>query len=157
MGPQMENGVAAPDLKQRTFLGHPIGLYVLFFTEMWERFSYYGMRGLLMLYMVNYFKWSQKHASLHYKWYTGLVYLTPLLGGYLADRFLGNKKAVIIGASLMAVGHFLMAFEALPAFYAALVFLIFGNGFFKPNMSTQVGRLYGTNDPAATVPTRSST
>lgn len=147
MGPQFENGVAAAGVKQRTFLGHPIGLYVLFFTEMWERFSYYGMRGLLMLYMVNYFKWTQKYASLHYKWYTGLVYLTPLLGGYLADRFLGNKKAVIIGASLMAIGHFLMAFEALPAFYAALVFLIFGNGFFKPNMSTQVGRLYGTNDP----------
>ena len=70
-----------------------------------------------MLYMVNYFKWTQKDASLHYKWYTGLVYLTPLLGGYLADRFLGNKRAVIIGAVLMAVGHFLMAFEALPAFY----------------------------------------
>jgi POT family proton-dependent oligopeptide transporter len=146
MGPQIENGAAAPTLKQRTFLGHPIGLYVLFFTEMWERFSYYGMRGLLMLYMVNYFKWTQKYASLHYKWYTGLVYLTPLLGGYLADRYLGNKRAVIIGATLMAIGHFLMAFEALPAFYGALVFLIFGNGFFKPNMSTQVGRLYGTND-----------
>jgi POT family proton-dependent oligopeptide transporter len=133
--------------KERTFLGHPIGLYILFFTEMWERFSYYGMRGLLMLYMVNYFRWTQKYASLHYKWYTGLVYLTPLLGGYLADRFLGNKRAVIIGAILMAIGHFLMAFEALPAFYSALTFLILGNGFFKPNMSTQVGRLYGPNDP----------
>ena len=97
---------------QRTFLGHPIGLYVLFFTEMWERFSYYGMRALLILYMVNYFKWLQRDASLIYKWYTSLVYLTPLLGGYLADRYLGNKRAVLIGAVLMAIGHFLMAFEA---------------------------------------------
>jgi dipeptide/tripeptide permease len=133
-------------LKQRTFLGHPIGLYILFFTEMWERFSYYGMRALLVLYMVNYFKWAQKDASGIYKWYTSLVYLTPLLGGYLADRYLGNKRAVIIGAVLMAVGHFLMAFEAYSIFTAALIFLILGNGFFKPNMSAQVGRLYPQND-----------
>src|SRR3954447_20976455 len=131
---------------QRTFLGHPLGLYVLFFTEMWERFSYYGMRALLMLYMVNYFKWSQKDASEIYKLYTSFVYVTPILGGYLADRFLGNKLAVIIGALLMAVGHFLMAFEEYEIFLAALIFLIFGNGFFKPNMSTQVGRLYPAND-----------
>ena len=139
-------GQAALPLKQRTFLGHPVGLYILFFTEMWERFSYYGMRALLVLYMVNYFKWMQKDASAVYKWYTSLVYLTPLLGGYLADRYLGNKKAVIIGAILMAIGHFLMAFEAIEVFTAALVFLIIGNGFFKPNMSTQVGRLYPQND-----------
>ena len=139
-------GQAALPLKQRTFLGHPAGLYILFFTEMWERFSYYGMRALLVLYMVNYFKWMPKDASAIYKWYTSLVYLTPLLGGYLADRYLGNKKAVIIGAVLMAIGHFLMAFEALQVFMAALVFLIIGNGFFKPNMSTQVGRLYPQND-----------
>lgn len=132
---------------QRTFLGHPIGLYFLFFTEMWERFSYYGMRALLMLYMVNYFRMSQKEASFYYKWYTSLVYLTPLLGGYIADRYLGNKRAVVIGAVSMAIGHFLMAFEPLPAFFSALVFLIIGNGFFKPNMSTQVGRLYPPNDP----------
>ena len=86
-------------------------------------------------------------ASTVYKWYTSLVYLTPLLGGFLADRYLGNKWAVIIGAILMAIGHFLMAFEAECIFYAALVFLILGNGFFKPNMSTQVGRLYPQNDP----------
>ncbi len=132
--------------QQRTFLGHPVGLYVLFFTEMWERFSYYGMRALLMLYMVNYFRWSQKDASTHYKIYTSFVYITPIIGGYLADRFLGNKIAVIIGALLMAVGHFLMAFEEYPIFMAALIFLIIGNGFFKPNMSTQVGRLYPQND-----------
>jgi POT family proton-dependent oligopeptide transporter len=138
-------GTVAPST-QRTFLGHPVGLYVLFFTEMWERFSYYGMRGLLVLYMLNYFKMSQQEASMIYKWYTSLVYLTPLIGGYLADRLLGNKWAVIIGAVLMAIGHFLMAFEPLTIFYSALVFLIIGNGFFKPNMSTQVGRLYPKND-----------
>jgi dipeptide/tripeptide permease len=132
---------------QRTFLGHPLGLYVLFFTEMWERFSFYGMRALLMLYMLDHFKWTQREASNVYKWYTSLVYLTPLLGGFLADRYLGNKRAVVIGAILMAVGQFLMTFEHLPFFYAALIFLIFGNGFFKPNMSTQVGRLYPQNDP----------
>ncbi len=132
--------------KQRTFLGHPVGLYILFFTEMWERFSYYGMRALLMLYMLNYFRWTQKDASVTYKIYTSSVYITPILGGYLADRFLGNKLAVIIGALLMAVGHFLMAFEEYPIFLSALIFLIIGNGFFKPNMSTQVGRLYPAND-----------
>jgi dipeptide/tripeptide permease len=132
---------------QRTFLGHPVGLYVLFLAEMWERFSFYGMRALLILYMVNYFRMRQEEASGIYKWYASLVYLTPLVGGYLADRYLGNKRAVIIGAVLMAIGHFLMAFEPLPAFYSALVFLIIGNGFFKPNMATQVGRLYPANDP----------
>jgi POT family proton-dependent oligopeptide transporter len=131
---------------QRTFLGHPLGLYVLFFTEMWERFSYYGMRALLILYMVNYFRWSQKDASTIYKVYTSFVYVTPIVGGYLADRYLGNRRAVIIGAILMAIGHFLMAFEEYAIFYSALIFLILGNGMFKPNMSTQVGRLYPTND-----------
>jgi POT family proton-dependent oligopeptide transporter len=132
--------------RQRTFLGHPIGLYVLFFTEMWERFSYYGMRALLIPYMINYIRWVQKDASTVYKVYTSFVYVTPILGGYLADRYLGNRRAVIIGAVLMAIGHFLMASEEIPIFYAALVFLILGNGFFKPNMSTQVGRLYPVND-----------
>jgi len=129
------------------FLGHPRGLYVLFFTEMWERFSYYGMRALLVLYMMDFFKWSQEDASGIYKWYTSLVYLTPLLGGYLADRLLGNKWAIVIGAIMMSIGHFLMAFEDIWIFYSALGFLIMGNGFFKPNMSVQVGRLYPQNDP----------
>lgn len=131
----------------KTFLGHPVGLYVLFFTEMWERFSYYGMRALLVIYMVKYFRWVQEDASSIYKWYTSLVYVTPILGGFLADRYLGNRLAVIIGATLMAIGHFLMAFEPKGIFFTALVFLIIGNGFFKPNMSTQVGRLYPANDP----------
>ena len=143
----MSTASTHPAPVQRTFLGHPLGLYVLFFTEMWERFSFYGMRALLVLYMLDHFKWTQGEASNVYKWYTSLVYLTPLLGGFLADRYLGNKRAVIIGAVLMAVGQFLMTFEHLTFFYAALVFLIFGNGFFKPNMSTQVGRLYPQNDP----------
>jgi POT family proton-dependent oligopeptide transporter len=133
--------------KQRTFLGHPVGLYILFLTEMWERFNYYGMRALLMLYMVNYFRWSQENASTVYKWYTSLVYLTPLLGGYLADRVLGNKWAVVIGAIVMAIGEFLLAFDPVTIFFAGLVFMIVGNGFFKPNMSTQVGRLYPQGDP----------
>ncbi len=129
------------------FLGHPKGLYILFFTEMWERFSYYGMRALLVLYMVDFFKWTQEDASKIYKWYTSLVYLTPLIGGYIADRVIGNKSAIIIGAIMMSVGHFLMAFEDIWIFYMALGFLIMGNGFFKPNMSVQVGRLYPQNDP----------
>jgi POT family proton-dependent oligopeptide transporter len=131
---------------QRTFLGHPVGLYVLFLTEMWERFNYYGMRALLVPYMINYFRWQQQQASTTYKIYTSLVYVTPIFGGYLADRFLGNRLAVIIGATLMAVGQFCMSFETTGIFYTALVLLIIGNGFFKPNMSTQVGRLYPTND-----------
>ena len=142
----MSNPAPSAAKAQSTFLGHPIGLYILFFTEMWERFSYYGMRALLMLYMVNYFRWSQSEASSVYKWYTSLVYVTPLIGGYLADRYLGNRMAVIIGALLMAFGHFFMAFEQPWIFYLALVLLIIGNGFFKPNMSTQVGRLYGKGD-----------
>jgi len=142
----MATASPTPAPKQRTFLGHPPGLFVLFFTEMWERFSYYGMRALLMLYMLNYLRWSQKEASEIYKIYTSLVYVTPILGGYLADRWLGNRLAVIIGAALMSIGHFLMAFEEYPIFLSALIFLIIGNGFFKPNMSVQVGRLYPAND-----------
>jgi POT family proton-dependent oligopeptide transporter len=135
-----------PASRQRTFLGHPLGLYVLFFTEMWERFCYYGMRALLILYMVNYFKWPQKDASTIYKVYTGFVYVTPILGGFLADRYLGNRVAVIIGALMMAFGEFALAFEDHHIFFMALIFLILGNGMFKPNMSTQVGRLYPVGD-----------
>lgn len=166
----------------KTFLGHPVGLFVLFFTEMWERFSYYGMRGLLKLYMVNYlFVISRQviqggegrapgdpslvlgwdfirnlissdpntlpgaYASVLYGWYTGLVYLTPLFGGYLADRYWGQRKTVILGGILMAIGHFVMAFENW--FFVALLLLILGNGAFKPNISTQVGNLYPEGDP----------
>ena len=205
---------------QRTLFGHPIGLFVLFFTEMWERFSYYGMRGLLKLYMVNYlfitvrqtfqgkaydgvgnpdhvFGWSfvkgllpsvdqatlttciaekagalmkgdavkgiaplaenvarniasqtcavAPNASVLYGWYTGLVYLTPVLGGLIADRYLGQKRSVFVGGTLMAIGQFIL-FGSEASFFIGLVLLIIGNGFFKPNISTQVGSLYPPGD-----------
>jgi POT family proton-dependent oligopeptide transporter len=207
----------------KQFAGHPVGLFVLFFTEMWERFSYYGMRGLLKLYMVNYLFISIRqvyqggayngqgtpdnvlgwpfirsllpavditdphiikehiepkvaalmrgdpdngiagvtidvahaiaeqtcamspNASVLYGWYTGLVYLTPLLGGYLADKYLGQKNAVFVGGTIMALGQFVL-FGAENAFFIGLVMLIIGNGFFKPNISTQVGSLYPPGD-----------
>jgi MFS family permease len=189
---------------------HPPGLVVLFFAEMWERFSYYGMRGLLKLYVANYLfvSWrqikqgqpfshgepidvlggtffrsllstpsdvslaqclatatknypsldptaaldaarqaciAQEHASILYGWYTGLVYLTPFFGGIIADRYLGQRKTVLLGGTLMALGHFVMASEQ--AFFVALSLLILGNGAFKPNVSTQVGGLYAPGDP----------
>ncbi len=123
---------------------HPAGLYILFFTEMWERFSYYGMRSLLVYYMIKHLQFTQERSSHVYGLYTGFVYFTPLFGGMLADRFLGQRRTVVLGGVLMAVGHFLMAFERL--FYPALVFLILGNGAFKPNISTQVGALYAPGD-----------
>ncbi|MBL8603636.1 MAG: peptide MFS transporter [Myxococcales bacterium] len=131
--------------------GHPKGLYLLFTTEMWERLSYYGMRALLVLYMTDRtrggFGWSRPEALKIYGFYTGLVYLTPLLGGFLADRFLGQRRAVVLGGLLMMIGHFLMAVPGTAAFFIALAFLIVGNGFFKPNISTMVGGLYEKNDP----------
>jgi POT family proton-dependent oligopeptide transporter len=123
---------------------HPAGLYVLFFTEMWERFSYYGMRSLLVYYMIKHLQFTQERSSEIYGLYTGFVYFTPLFGGMLADRLLGQRRIVILGAVLMAVGHFLMAVESM--FFPALVFLILGNGAFKPNISTQVGALYPPDD-----------
>ncbi len=127
--------------------GHPMGLYILFFTEMWERFSYYGMRALLMPYMISAtFGYQPSAASGVYKWYTSLVYLTPLLGGLIADRLIGARSAVLIGGVLMAIGHFLMAMPSKGIFFLALVFLIAGNGFFKPNISTMVGRMYKPDD-----------
>jgi proton-dependent oligopeptide transporter, POT family len=150
--------------------GHPRGLTFLFATEMWERFSYYGMRALLVLYMVKYlllpgqaenviglgalrqfYEWMlgplgvQPFSSHIYGLYTGLVYLTPLFGGMLADRVLGQHRTILLGAAMMAIGHFMMAFE--PLFLFALTMLILGNGAFKPNMSAQVGGLYAPGDP----------
>ncbi|UCE88363.1 MAG: peptide MFS transporter [Pseudomonadota bacterium] len=124
---------------------HPSGLYTLFFTEMWERFSYYGMRALLVLYLVNALEYPRSDALEVYATYTALVYLTPVLGGYLADRWLGARRAVLVGAILMALGHFAMAAPAL--LYLALGLLVAGNGFFKPNISTMVGALYARDDP----------
>ena len=162
---------AVPDSPARAeFLGHPRGLAFLFATEMWERFSYYGMRALLVLYMVKllllpghadnviglgalrYLLESmsgpldvQPFSSHIYGLYTGLVYLTPVFGGMLADRVLGQHRTILLGAAMMAVGHFMMAFE--PLFLLALTMLILGNGAFKPNMSAQVGGLYAPGDP----------
>jgi POT family proton-dependent oligopeptide transporter len=130
---------------ENDLFGHPRGLVVLFLTEMWERFSYYGMRALLVYYMIKQLMFSQAQASQIYGLYTGLVYLTPLFGGILADRALGQRKTVIMGAVLMAIGHFLMAVQSL--FFPALTFLVLGNGAFKPNISTQVGSLYPPGDP----------
>ena len=149
--------------------GHPRGLTFLFATEMWERFSYYGMRALLVLYMVKYLLLpghaenviglgalrhvlesmfgplgAQPFSSHIYGLYTGLVYLTPIFGGILADRVLGQHRTILLGAALMAIGHFMMAFE--PLFLFALTVLILGNGAFKPNMSAQVGGLYAPGD-----------
>jgi POT family proton-dependent oligopeptide transporter len=124
--------------------GHPKGLYLLFFTEMWERLSYYGMRALLMPYMVTFLLWQPSEASGVYKWYTSLVYLTPLIGGFLADRLIGLRRSIVIGAILMAIGQFLLAFQSL--FFPGLAFLIAGNGFFKPNISTMVGKMYKPGD-----------
>lgn len=133
-------------------MGHPVGLFVLFFTEMWERFSYYGMKALLVLFLVSKiseggWEWSREDAMQLMGIYSGLVYLTPLLGGIIADKFTGYKKAILIGALVMTLGHLSMAFEGLGPhfFYIGLVLMILGNGMFKPNISTMVGQLYPDN------------
>ncbi len=135
--------------------GHPKGLYVLFFTEMWERFSYYGMRAIFTLYMIKALLFDKALASEIYGSYTGLVYLTPLLGGYVADRYWGNRRSIFVGGILMAIGQACMFMSATnyqnvevaaPFLYMGLGFLIFGNGFFKPNISTMVGQLYPEGD-----------
>jgi POT family proton-dependent oligopeptide transporter len=166
-GPAALDGAAASG--RGDLFGHPRGLAVLFGTEMWERFSYYGMRALLVLYMVKHLSdperaeavlgytalrgaleiltgplGAQPFASHVYGLYTGLVYLTPLFGGLLADRLLGQRRTVVLGAVLMAIGHFMMAFETL--LFPALATLILGNGAFKPNIVTQVGGLYAEGD-----------
>jgi POT family proton-dependent oligopeptide transporter len=167
------------DARPRDRFGHPPALGYLFATEMWERFSYYGMRALLVLYMVEYllkpaqagsvlglaaFRTSlelvfgpldvQPLASQIYGFYTGLVYLTPIFGGLLADRVLGQRRTVILGAALMAAGHFLMAFERL--FLLALLVLILANGAFKPNISTRSAHFIRPATAAATAPSPSS-
>lgn len=135
---------------QNAVLGHPAGLFVLFFTEMWERFSYYGMRALLVLFLVagineGGWAWEREDALELYGLYTGLVYITPILGGLIADRWLGYRKSVMLGALLMTLGHASMALETETTFYAGLGLLILGNGAFKPNISSIVGGLYPRN------------
>jgi proton-dependent oligopeptide transporter, POT family len=137
-----------------TFMGHPKGLFVLFFAEMWERFSYYGMRALLIFYLTQHWLYSDGEASVIYGAYTALVYITPVIGGYLADRWLGQRKAVLYGAVLLTFGHFLMGFEgnggqdaaSLNIFWLALAFIIVGSGFLKANISVIVGQLYPRTD-----------
>jgi len=166
----MEAKTESSDVGPKQLFGHPRGLSFLFATEMWERFSYYGMRALLVLYLVKHVLLpenssqviglstlkggletifgpleAQPIASQIYGTYTALVYLTPIFGGLLADRVLGQRKTVVIGATLMAIGHFMMAFE--PLLLLALLTLILANGLFKPNISTQVGGLYKEGDP----------
>lgn len=126
--------------------GHPRGLYVLFFTEMWERFSFYGMRALLILYMLNHFFWTQEDASALMGWYAFLAYALPVLGGMVADKWLGARRTVALGAIILSAGHLMMAFEAKSAFFTALGLIVVGVGLLKPNVSTQVGALYKPGD-----------
>lgn len=130
-----------------TFSAHPKGLYYLFFAELWERFSFYGMRALLVLYMTKQLLFTDKMSFGVYAAYMSLVYFTPLIGGILADNFLGYRKAIFIGGIFMALGHFLLTIETPLFFYLSLSLIIVGNGFFKPNISTFVGQLYEKDDP----------
>ncbi|MFY0605276.1 MAG: peptide MFS transporter [Cyclobacteriaceae bacterium] len=136
-----------------TIFGHPTGLYVLFLTEMWERFSYYGMRALLVLFLVSEtnsdnpgYGWSNAEALALYGWYTMLVYVMSIPGGILADRFWGQKKTVMIGGFTLVAGHCVLAIDHLYAFYIGLALIILGVGGLKPNISTMVGGLYGQDD-----------
>ncbi len=132
--------------------GHPKGLWVLFGTEMWERFNFYGMRAILTLFLVNSLMMKEEEASLIYGGFLGLCYLTPMLGGFIADRFFGNRNCILLGGLMMAIGQFLL-FTSASVFgtnlslantlmWSALGIIIFGNGFFKPNISSMVGSLY---------------
>jgi len=149
----MEFKFGGSEFNQRTVLGHPSGLFILFFTEMWERFSYYGMRALLVLFLTssimdNGWEWARADALELYGWYIGLVYITPIIGGLIADKLLGYRRAVVLGALIMTLGHASMALEGFTNmfFYLGLVLLILGNGLFKPNISSMVGQLYKTDD-----------
>ena len=172
MSDRTNQDVSLAELRQKQFLGHPIGLWALFTTEMWERFCYYGMRALLVLYLISTltdsnpgFGWTEFEANKLYGWFTGLVYLTPLFGGYLADRYLGQHRSVLLGGILMAAGEFCLFFSeyfrqhatttitmenapgALLSFMFGLLLITVGNGFFKPCISVMVGGLYEKDDP----------
>ena len=134
-------GVTEP----RAWFGHPRGLTVLFLTNMWEQFSYYGMRALLVYYITKELLFGQAHASVIYGIYTAGAYFTPIVGGLIADRWLGKKRAIIIGGSIMAAGHFMMTFP--PLFYPALATIALGNGLFLPSLPSQIDDLYKPGDP----------
>ena len=133
------------------FLGHPRGLSTLFFTEMWERFSYYGMRAILTLYMTKSFAegglgFDEKYASIIYATYVSSVWYLPLPGGWLADRIFGARRAVLIGGIIIACGHYAMAINSKATFYAGLILIACGTGLLKPNISAMVGQLYSEGD-----------
>ena len=139
----------------KTLLGHPTGLFMLFFAEMWERFSYYGMRAILVLYLTKHFLFAKDPAYAIYGAYTSLVYITPIIGGWIADRYLGPRKAVLAGGIFITIGHLMIALVeapqgerggALDGFYLALAFIIVGTGFLKANISVLVGKLYRRDD-----------
>jgi proton-dependent oligopeptide transporter, POT family len=133
------------EARQKTWFGQPRGLTILFLTEMWEFFSYYGMRTLLVYYMTKHLLFAQEKSSFIYGSYTATAYLMPIFGGIVADRWLGKRNAVIIGGTIMAIGHFMMAFE--PLFYAALASIAVGNGLFVPSLPSQINDLYEADDP----------
>ncbi len=149
--------------QKRSFLGHPVGIYICFLTEMWERFSYYGMRALLILYLTKYHLFGAEKASMIYGAFVGLVYMLPIIGGYLSDRYLGSRKSVTYGAILLVLGHGLLAYHGKAAyfdgdmvvrdetsiniFFLGLALIITGVGFLKANITTIVGALYGPKDP----------
>ena len=135
-----------PALDDTALFGHPRGLGLLFMTEMWERFSYYGMRAILILYLVQALHWNTARAASLYGTYTALVFITPLIGGYLADRFLGTRRSLVIGGLVIASGHFCLAVPSMTMFYVGLTLIIIGTGFFKPNVSTMVGQIYADGD-----------
>lgn len=141
------------EVTSKTIFGHPVGLYVLFFTEMWERFSYYGMRAILVLYLVSQTSgdnpglgWTDQEALALYGWYTMLVYVMSIPGGIIADRILGQKRSVLVGGLLLCAGHGILAIEQMTAFYSGLILIILGVGMLKPNISTMVGGLYRKGD-----------
>jgi proton-dependent oligopeptide transporter, POT family len=132
-------------MAEKTWFGQPRGLTILFLTNMWELFSYYGMRTLLVYYMTKELLFAQEKSSFIYGTYTAMAYFTPILGGAIADRWLGKRNAVIIGGSVMALGHFMMAFE--PMFFFALATIALGNGLFLPSLPSQINDLYRADDP----------
>ncbi len=140
--------------REPEFAGHPKGLYMLFFAEMWERFSFYGMRGILVFYLTKHWLFGDADGQGIYASYLALVYITPVLGGYLADRYIGQRKAVLFGGLLLAIGHSLMAVEGtggqsdatINVFWGALAFIVVGSGFLKANISVMVGQLYRLTD-----------
>lgn len=147
------DGTINPKYSEKTFLGHPIGLFILFLTEMWERFSYYGMRAILIYYLVGLttdanpgLGWTEQSAYALYGWYTMFVYVASIPGGILADKFIGQRKSVFLGGLLLCAGHGILAVEAMWAFYTGLVLIVMGVGCLKPNISTMVGGLYGKDD-----------